>query len=244
MTVATHDIIRKLQQDILPLQGFKPVTGNSIDINFPLLEHAFPNATFPTGAVHEFISSTQEGRAATSGFAAALMGKLMESGGACLWIGSAQTVFTPALQTFGAEPHKIIFVNINREKDKLWVMEEALKCERLAAVAGEIRDISFTDSRRLQLAVEKSKVTGFLFRHQPRNLNTIACIARWKITALASETEADMPGIGFPAWQVELLKVRNGKPGVWQIEWTAADGFRSMDKANVYAPVIQLCQTA
>jgi hypothetical protein len=28
-----------------------------------------------------------------------------------------------------------------------------------------------------------------------------------------------MPGVGFPGWNVELLKVRNGKPGSWQIEW-------------------------
>jgi protein ImuA len=30
-----------------------------------------------------------------------------------------------------------------------------------------------------------------------------------------------LPGIGFPRWQVELLKVRNGKPGSWQLEWVS-----------------------
>jgi protein ImuA len=29
----------------------------------------------------------------------------------------------------------------------------------------------------------------------------------------------DLPGVAFPRWQVELLKVRNGKPGIWQLEW-------------------------
>ena len=29
-----------------------------------------------------------------------------------------------------------------------------------------------------------------------------------------------MPGVGFPRWNVELLKVRNGKPGSWQLEWS------------------------
>jgi protein ImuA len=28
-----------------------------------------------------------------------------------------------------------------------------------------------------------------------------------------------MPGVGFPRWNVQLLKVRNGKPGAWQLEW-------------------------
>jgi len=30
-----------------------------------------------------------------------------------------------------------------------------------------------------------------------------------------------MPGVGFPRWQIELLKVRNGKPGKWTVEWSA-----------------------
>ena len=29
----------------------------------------------------------------------------------------------------------------------------------------------------------------------------------------------DMPGVAFPRWKVELLKVRNGTPGNWMIEW-------------------------
>jgi protein ImuA len=33
--------------------------------------------------------------------------------------------------------------------------------------------------------------------------------------------EDGLPGVGFPRWQVELLKVRNGNPGCWQVEWVA-----------------------
>ena len=29
----------------------------------------------------------------------------------------------------------------------------------------------------------------------------------------------DIPGVGFMRWRVELLKVRNGKTGSWEIEW-------------------------
>ena len=29
-----------------------------------------------------------------------------------------------------------------------------------------------------------------------------------------------MPGVGFPRWNVELLKVRNGKPCTWELEWS------------------------
>jgi hypothetical protein len=95
-------------------------------------------------------------------------------------------------------------------------MEDALKCERFATVLGELRDISFSQSRRFQLATEQSKVTGFILRHQPRLLNTLACVSRWRITSLASSTDHEIPGVGFPRWHIELLKLRNGKP--WRLE--------------------------
>jgi protein ImuA len=222
MPATKNDIISQLQKDILPLLGFKPPSaGMAVDVGLGPVEAAFPNAIFPTGAVHEFLSASAESGAACGGFVAGLLAGLMRRGGACMWISSSRTLFPSALKAFGIEPDQIIFVDLPREKDVLWAMEEALKCEGLAAVVGEMREISFTASRRLQLAVEKSRVTGFILRPQPRSLSTVACVARWKITPLSSELEEGMPGVGFPRWNVELLKIRNGKPGTWQVEWSA-----------------------
>ena len=159
----------------------------------------------------------------------------MQNHGACIWISSSRTIFPPALKVFGIEPDRIIFADALKEKDVLWVMEEALKCNGLAAVVADLREISFTESRRLQLAVEQSGVTGFILRHSPRNLNTIACISRWKITTLPSELTDAMPGVGFPRWKIELLKVRNGKPGTWQMEWAAG-------KFRYISPLVILSQ--
>jgi protein ImuA len=221
MADTKKDMLNQLKKDILVLQGFKASPGNTaFDIGLGPVTTAFPNETFPVAAVHEFISTEPEHAAATSGFVTGLLAGLMRGGKACVWISTSRTLFPSALKFFGVEPDKIIFIDLQRQKDLLWAMEEALKCEGLAAVAGEINEISFTSSRRLQLAVEQSRVTGFLLRNRPRNLNTIACVSRWKITPLPSELEDNMPGVGFPRWNVELLKIRNGKPGTWQMEWT------------------------
>ena len=169
--------------------------------------------------MHEFISAGAEDSTATGGFIAAVLGKLMKNGGASLWISSSRALFPPTLKFFDIDPEKIIFIDLQREKDVMWAMEEALKCDSLAAVVGEIRELNFTTSRRFQLAVEQSRVTGFILRHNPRNLNTTACVTRWKITHLPTILADEIPGVGSPRWNVELLKVRNGKPGLWQIEW-------------------------
>jgi len=222
MQASKQDIMAQLQKDILPLQGFKPpAAGQAASMGLGPVEAAFPTGCFPTGAVHEWISNTTEQAAATQGFLAALLGRLLLQGGACIWISATRTLFPPALAAFGVPAERIIFIDPRRQKEALWAMEESLQCEGLAAVVGECRDIDLTASRRLQLAVEQSRVTGFLLRHQPRQHNAIAAVARWKVAPLPSVIEEGLPGVGFPRWEVELLKVRNGKPGKWQLEWSS-----------------------
>ena len=215
------DVAKQLQKEILSLQGFRTASdGPQRSLHFGELETAFPNQVFPTGAVHEFLSSGREDAAATTGFMMGLLGKLLEKGGACLWISMNRTLFPPAMKFFGIEPDKVIFIDLVKEQDVLWAIEESLKCDAVTAVVGELNEITLTQSRRLQLAVEHSRVTGFLHRCNPRSLNTLACVSRWKVTPIPSQLEDGMPGVGFPRWHVQLLKVRNGEPGEWKLEWS------------------------
>ena len=239
MNKSKADIFARLQKEILPLQGFKSaLTRTAIDIGPGPIKHAFPGAAFPLGAVHEFICNGPESATATSGFIAGILSALMKHSGASVWVSSSRKIYPSALKFFGIEPDKIIFIDLQKEKDVLWAMEEALKCEGLAAVVAEMQELSFTASRRLQLAIEQSQVTGFILRQYSRNLNTTACVTRWKVSSISSVLPDDMPGVGFPRWQVELLKVRNGKPGKWEIEWVN-EGFRSIYQA---VPIIQTQQ--
>ena len=234
MLASKKDIITELQKNILHRQGFKdPIAGRTRFAGLEPVESAFPNSVFPTGAVHEFLTEEPEHAAACGGFLAGLLQVLMQNGGICLWISISRSLFPPALKTFGVNPDRIIFIDLLKQKDLLWAMEEALKCGSLAAVVAETGEISFTESRRLQLVVEKSRVTGFILRGNTRKLSTTACVARWKITPLPSELEEGMPGVGFPRWNVELLKVRNGNPGAWKIEWFAGSFRPVMDKQTI-----------
>ena len=215
------DIINKLKQDILLWEGFSPMpTGEATTIGLGALESTFPNGVFPVGAIHEMICPTLEKAAATSGFMSGLLALLMRQNGVCLWIGTSRKLFPPALTAFNIAPERIIFIDVRNEREVLWVMEEALKCTGITAVIAEIREITFAQSRRLQLAVESSRVTGFLLRNDPQKLGTTTSVARWQISSLPSAIEDELPGVGYPRWQVDLLRVRNGEPGSWKIEWT------------------------
>jgi len=221
-TATKNDIFEKLQKQIFSLQGFNaPTQGKHVNFGLGPVEQSFPNHVFPTGAVHELVSSSPVDAAATTGFMAALLGKLMHAGGLSLWISRKRTLYPPALKFFGIDPDRVIFIDVKNEKDLLWMTEEALKCQALSAVIAEIKDMDLTASRRLQLAVEQSRVTALLHRMNPGTMGNTACAARWKITPIASFLADDMPGVGFFRWDVQLLKVRNGESGKWQIQWKA-----------------------
>lgn len=234
MSSSKKDIIRQLEREILPLEGLKVLrTDHQPKLDFPAIESAFPNKAFPVGCMHEFISFSDEDGAATSGFLTFLLGKFMKLGRVCIWVSASRTIFPPALRIFGVEPDQFIFIDLKSERDVLYTIEEALKCKNLTAVIGQVDEISFKQSRRLQLAAENSRVTGFILRQNPKVANTIACVSRWQITSLESKMIDGMPGVGFPRWNIELLKVRNGTPGNWKVEWSPAGMYEI--KENVFS---------
>lgn len=214
------ELIKQLKAEIMALEKFpmpKPDQQHSLGLG--PIEASFAGNGFPVGVLHELISRDRGGAASTNGFIAAILGRLMHASDYCLWISHQRTLFPPGLTQFGLKPDRFIFIDLQKEKEVLWAVEQALKCGALKAVVAELKEVSFAQSQRLQLAVEKSRVTGFIHRYQPMSDHALACATRWKIKPLPSKPESDLPGVGFPRWQVELLKARNGKPGAWQLEW-------------------------
>jgi protein ImuA len=219
MGACSPEVFQQLQQEILLRQGFKPPSAAAVDMGLGPVAAAFPHGIFPTGAMHELLSHGPEGFAATGAFTAALVGRLMTRGGACLWIGPRRNLYPPGLAAYGVEADRVVFVEVRKEKEALWVLEEALKCEGLAAVVGEVREVGWVVSRRFQLAVEQSRVAGFLLRDRPRSRQPIAAVARWEVAPLPGGKDSGMPGVGFPRWSVELLRMRSGHTGKWELEW-------------------------
>ena len=230
------NIITQFKNEIFSLQRFKtPLHSAVLDVGLQPIKNAFPGAEFPLGSIHEFLCETIEDVAATNSFIAGITSAFMRNGGVAIWISPTRTIFPPALKSFGISPEKVIFIDLQNEKEILWVIEEALKCDGLSAVIGETCHLSLITSRRLQLAVEKSSVTGFIIRTNPNNINATACTARWRVKHLKTVSENHLPGVGFPRFNIELLKVRNGKPGAWQLEW-AAGKFTHISNVAVVIP--------
>jgi protein ImuA len=220
MGTTQANIMAQLQKDILLLQSFRPPSLRaSNNGGLSLIQEAFPNNCFPLAAIHEYICNNAEEAAASAGFISAIVSAITTENSLTVWIGSNNNIFPHALTRFGVSPANVLFVEAGKEKEKQWIIEEALKCEALTAVVADIKYLGFTESRRFQLAVEQSGVTAFLIR---KNIKATpgCCATRWRIQPIIQNNN-DIPGIGFPQWNIQLLKSKNGKPGAWQLEWRA-----------------------
>lgn len=231
-----QEIFRSLKKQILTLEGFKEPVLNA-DTRLGRMAKAFPNGVFPFAALHEFFYYTPEEATVSSAFISALLSSRVCKEHRLVWISASQKIFPSALKSFGILPHQVLFLHVKKEKDVLWAIQEALKCSSLAAVIGELPEINITTSRRFQLATEEAGVGCFMLRGRPKNLLTTA-VSRWHIQPLPSMIEEAFPGLGHPRWRVNLLKVRNGKVGTWDIEWSAG-GFRYISGLAVIQPALQ-----
>ena len=225
-----QEILNGLRKQILLMEGFKePVLAEKPRLG--RINEVFPNSVFPFSALHEFFCYNQEEIAASSAFIAGLISSRVSKLATVVWIGSSIKVFPPSLKWFGIEPHCVVFLHVKKEKDIPWALHEALTCSSLSAVVGELPEMSITASRRFQLAIEEAGVGCFILRRNPKNLLTTA-VSRWHIQPLPSLTEEGFPGLGHPRWKVNLLKVRNGKTGSWDVEWRS-NGFLYPSKLAV-----------
>jgi protein ImuA len=219
LPVSKADILAQLQHQLEPLQsGRSLLNGIPVEDGPGPRRIGFPNEMFAFAAMHEFLVDGKETLAATRGFLSALLSTLMQSGGISIWISPMANLYPPALVQFGLKPNHIIFLHPASEKDLLWALEEVLKYDGLSAVVAEINRLSFTQSRRLQLAVEQSELMGLLVRNDAVPAVS-ASVSRWRITSLPSSLPEGMPGVGFVRWNAELVRMRNRKPCSWQVEW-------------------------
>lgn len=217
-------VIEELREQILSMQGFKhqPVAEVSA-CGLELFASAFPGKCFPLQGIHEFICESRETSAASSGFISGILSTLMKTGSPVIWISAYRKFFPAGTDRFSLPSSAIIFIDLKNEKELLWVTEEALKCEGLAAVVAEIPELNFAVSRRFQLVGEKSRVTALFLRENPKTLSNTTCLARWKISPLPSVLPDGMPGVGQPSWRAELLKVRNGLGGSFEVSWSGTN---------------------
>ncbi len=72
--------------------------------------------------------------------------------------------FAPALKNHGVRLDHLLIIRAEKNTDTLWALEQTLRCKSFGAVVGWPTSIRDRDVRRLQLAAEAGRSTGFIYR--------------------------------------------------------------------------------
>ncbi|WP_374385034.1 ImuA family protein [Dongia sp.] len=220
-----------------------------LDWGLAAIDRHLPGGGLAWGALHEFAGDGPDLEEASLPAAAVarLIGRRLRlspanrnEGGSVLWVARRRDLYARALPAAGFDPRHLLHLNVRRNTDALWAIEEALRCQHpgaagLIAVVGEIGALDLTQSRRLQLAAEKSGVPTLLIRRDSRGgemrrlvQQPSAAMTRWRIAAAPSTGMAAPPHPILPGplrWRLDLWRCRGGRPATWLIE-EQADGWR------------------
>jgi protein ImuA len=218
-----------LRQQIGQVEGPGRSAGRGVlPFDVSAMDSALPEGGLPLSCVHEVQGPCGDG--AAPGFCAALLARLSQmksssDAAPVLWLEAGQGLYLPGLARYGLQPGQVFVVsNIRKSADRLWVLEEALRCGALAGVVAELDDADFTASRRLQLAAEAGGTTGLVLTEQHREgQNGMAsAVTRWQVGTMPSmecRLNSGPPGVGDPCWDVALTHSRGGRADHWALEW-------------------------
>ena len=211
----------------------------------PDLDAILPDGGLTRGALHEIVSPPGA-QGAAAGFSAALLGLAAADQGVVLWCrrhydgAENGELYGPGLAAFGLGPERLLEVRAGRDHDVLWALEEGLQSTALCAVLGEVSDLGFTASRRLQLAAEARGVPALVLRHNSQRQSVSAAQTRWLVASEKTRRHSragrhhrnQMPGsdqygsdhFGYDIkWKLNLLRCRGATADLqqqdWQVEW-------------------------
>lgn len=200
-------MLRDLRARIARIEGFSPERQKkACPTGWNAVDAALPGGGFLEGALHEILSPDPADGAAM-GFAARLVARFQarRQGQAILWASCRADLFAPGLRAAGADLMRLVIARCRDADELLLAFEEGLKSKALSAVFGEIGELDFAWSRRLQLAAGETGTTLVLQRPARFGAEPSAAVTRWRAEVC--------PG----GWTLSLFRCRGGRPGHWRM---------------------------
>ncbi|MEM1046263.1 MAG: DNA repair protein [Pseudomonadota bacterium] len=209
----------------------------SLAFGLDAVDALFAGGGLALNALHEIHAPEARAAGAATGFLAGLLTNMdrsaSERGRPVLWVQDpvsareAGRLHGPGLNALGGDPQQVVTVHARSVPETLWALEEGLDCSGLGAVIGEVcgvtRALDLTATRRLALRAARAEKPVLLMRTSaPPDCS--AARTRWLVTPASSRAlDGYHAGLGRAAWQIELVKNRDGPTARWIVEWNHYD---------------------
>jgi protein ImuA len=209
--MSPNPVREKLREQINSLEATQQRFSRTVSVA-DVVDCWMPHGGLPTGCIHEVKGTSLSSALA---FSSILSARIAGDRGNIVYIAPDRSLHALGLLPYGVRLDQFLLVSVRRQQDLAWAVMEALRCSQVSAVMTVLEGVDLTASRRLQLAAENSGATCFLLGHAT-SAAIASPITRWKVSAHAGK-----PGQRFdePAWTLDLLYCRGGRPGNWTLEW-------------------------
>lgn len=111
--------------------------------------------------------------------------------------------FAPALSQRGIRLDRLLIIRAQKAEDILWAFEQTLRCRSFGAVLAWPATIQDREIRRLQLAAEAGRSTGFVYRPAQAALQSSPAALRLRLQPVKDD-----------GLSIDILKCRGGRSGI------------------------------
>lgn len=212
MHASQEAALTELREKVRLLQAARRPAAGLCPTGLPPLDRALGGG-LATASLHEFLAPGGQAPIRTLALRAAmrmltagdLHGRRFRADRWLMYLDTLGDFYPPAAARLGLPLERLLVIRVRRLMDALWTCEQALRCPAVGVVIATMRAIDPYASRRLQLAAEAGGGLGILLRHEEARDITFAA-SRLRFTPRPSPA-------GFWRTQVEVLKLREGRPG-------------------------------
>ena len=214
MVVGDPKIARLLEHPAI-WRGRSAAQRSGLPTGFATLDEYLPDSGWPrTGLIEILVSRFGSGELTLLAPALAALTRAAAARW-CVWVAPPLVPFAPALVSCGVVLDRVAVVGgaLSDRQDArvgdrgLWALEQALGSGACDAVLGWVRQVKPRDIRRLQLAAERGRALGVLFRPRRAAREASAAVLRLSVEPLAA-------GV-----RLTILKGRSARRDALDLPW-------------------------
>ena len=212
MVVGDPKIARLLEHPAI-WRGRSAAQRSGLPTGFATLDEYLPDSGWPrTGLIEILVSRFGSGELT---MLVPALGALTRAAAArwCVWVAPPLVPFAPALVSCGVVLDRVAVVGGARQDARfrgdpgMWALEQTLGSGACDAVLGWVRQVRPRDIRRLQLAAERGRALGVLFRPRRAAREASAAVLRLSVEPLAA-------GV-----RLTILKGRSARRDALNLSW-------------------------
>ena len=203
MVVGDPKIARLLEHPAI-WRGRSAAQRSGLSTGFAALDEYLPDSGWPrTGLIEILVSRFGSGELTLLVPALAALTRAAAARW-CVWVAPPLVPFAPALASCGVVLDRVAVVGGARP---LWAFEQTLGSGACDAVLGWVRQVKPRDLRRLQLAAERGRTLGVLFRPRRAAREASAAVLRLGVEPLT---------VGV---RLTILKGRSARRDTLDLPW-------------------------